>query len=59
MRHKLTLSVEAELIDQMKIRCILEKRELSTITEELYREYLRRSEKPEAKRTGKAKSRVS
>ncbi len=51
MIKKLTLSVEAALIDQMKIRCILEKRELSSITEKLYRDYLERSVKVKTGKT--------
>lgn len=40
MRRKLTLNVDEELIEQMKIRCILEKCDLSTVTERLYGGYL-------------------
>jgi len=47
MRRKLTLNVEDELIDEMKIQCIYEKRDLSTITEELYEKYLGRAERHE------------
>jgi uncharacterized protein DUF6364 len=51
MRQKLTLSIEAELIEKIKIRAVLEKKEVSTITEELYRVYLNK-----AMREGKGKS---
>lgn len=43
-RYKLTLSIERELTDQMKIRAVRERRDLSDITEELYRQYLNRLE---------------
>ncbi len=53
-RRKFTLSIEADLTEQMKIQAIREHRDVSDITEELYREYLKRvgaaSEKAEAKR---------
>jgi hypothetical protein len=42
-RRKLTLSVEDSLIEQIKIQAVKEKRDLSDITEELYREYLKRN----------------
>ncbi len=41
-RRAFTLSIDADLADRMKIRAIREKRTVSGITEELYREYLRR-----------------
>ncbi len=41
-RKKLTLSVDAELIERMKVQCVMEKRDLSTITEDLYSNYLER-----------------
>jgi hypothetical protein len=41
-RRKTTLSIDAELIDGMKIQAVREKRDVSTITEELYRNYLDR-----------------
>ena len=41
-RKKLTLSVDAELIERMKVQCVMEKRDLSTITEDLYSNYLKR-----------------
>jgi hypothetical protein len=54
MREKLTLSIEAELIEKIKIRAVLEKKEVSTITEELYRVYLNKA--TQAARKGKSKS---
>jgi hypothetical protein len=45
-RRKLTLSVDQELIEQIKIRAILEHRDMSDITEDLYRKYLDRLKKP-------------
>jgi hypothetical protein len=41
-RKKLTLSIDAELIERMKVQCVMEKRDLSTITEDLYSNYLER-----------------
>jgi hypothetical protein len=45
MRRKTTLSIEADLIDRMKIQGVRERRDVSTITEELYRIYLEKAEK--------------
>jgi hypothetical protein len=42
MRQKVTLSIEAELIKEMKLQAVREDRDVSTITEELYAEYLKR-----------------
>jgi Family of unknown function (DUF6364) len=41
-RQKLTLSIESALVDKMKHQALSEKRDVSTITEELYAEYLKR-----------------
>jgi hypothetical protein len=43
MRRKLTLSVDEKLTELMKIEAVKEKRDLSDIVEELFREYLKRS----------------
>ena len=43
-RRKTTLSIEADLIDRMKVQAIFERRDVSTITEELYQNYLNRFE---------------
>lgn len=42
-KQKLTLSVDATLIEQIKIQAVRDKKTVSEITEEMYREYLRRS----------------
>lgn len=42
IRRKFTLSIDGELADRMKVQAISEKRDVSTITEELYRGYLER-----------------
>jgi hypothetical protein len=42
-KTKLTLNVDDELIQQMKHQAIRDKRSLSDITEELYREFLKRA----------------
>lgn len=43
MREKLTLSIEAELIKEIKLQAVRDDTDVSTITEELYREFLKRS----------------
>ena len=40
MRHPLTLSINADLVDLIKSKAVSEKRDLTDITEELYRQYL-------------------
>ncbi len=40
MRHPLTLSIDASLVDLIKSKAVREKRDLTDITEELYRNYL-------------------
>jgi len=42
MRQKVTLSIDQDLYREMKIQAVRENRDVSTITEELYREYLKR-----------------
>ena len=42
MRQPVTLSIDEELYLEMKLQAVREKRDVSTITEELYREYLKR-----------------
>jgi hypothetical protein len=42
MRHKVTLSLDADLYKEMKLQAVREDRDVSSITEELYREYLKR-----------------
>ncbi len=41
-KTKLTLYVHEDLIEAIKIQAVREKRSVSQITEELYREYLRK-----------------
>jgi hypothetical protein len=43
MRTKVTLSIDEDLYREIKIQAIREDRDVSTITEEVYREYLKRS----------------
>jgi len=43
MRQKVTLSIDADLYREMRLQAVREDRDVSTITEELYREYLKRS----------------
>ena len=40
MRHPLTLSIDANLMNLIKSKAVREKRDLTDITEELYRNYL-------------------
>ncbi len=40
MRHPLTLSIDADLVNLIKSKAVREKRDLTDITEELYRQYL-------------------
>ena len=42
MRRNVTLSIDEELYREMKLQAVREDRDVSTITEELYREYLKR-----------------
>jgi hypothetical protein len=41
-RQKLTLWIDGELVEPMKLLAVLEKRSLSELTNALYREYLER-----------------
>jgi len=43
MRKPVTLSIDEDLYREMKIQAVREGRDVSTITEELYREYLKQS----------------
>jgi len=42
MRQKVTLSLDEELYREIRLQAIREDRDVSTITEDLYREYLKR-----------------
>ncbi len=44
-KRKLTLNIEEALIEEIKIGAIRQKRSVSNITEELYREFLQRKAK--------------
>jgi len=51
MRKPVTLSIDSLLYVEIKIQALREGRDVSTITEELYREYLKRLEiKPKKKK---------
>ncbi|MBN1566243.1 MAG: hypothetical protein JXA73_00225 [Acidobacteria bacterium] len=41
-KQRITLTVEADLIEPMKMLAVVEKRSVSEITENLYREYMER-----------------
>lgn len=45
-KQKLTLNVDDALTEEMKILAVRLKRSVSDITEELYREFLKREGKP-------------
>jgi hypothetical protein len=51
MKQKITLTIQDGLVEKVKIQAVLDKRSVSDITEELYREYLDRR-----KKEGKGKS---
>jgi len=42
-KHKLTLTVDPVLLEKIKIQAVLDKSSVSNITEEMWREYLKRS----------------
>jgi hypothetical protein len=42
MRQKVTLSIDADLYKEIRLQAVREDRDVSTITEELYAEYLKR-----------------
>jgi hypothetical protein len=45
MRQKVTLSIEADLYKEIRLQAVREDRDVSTITEELYAEYLKKKAK--------------
>jgi hypothetical protein len=45
MKQKITLSVDAKVIEEVKVRAIREHRSFSDIVEELLREYLKQNKK--------------
>ena len=49
MRQKLTLSIDQKLVQRIKVQAVLENREVSDITEELFEEYLTKIEKKKSK----------
>jgi uncharacterized protein DUF6364 len=51
MKQQLTLTIQDNLIEKMKLQAVRDKRSLSDITEELYQEFLDRR-----KKEGKGKS---
>ena len=50
MRQNVTLSLESDLYREMKLQAVREDRDVSTITEELYREYLKRTKGKQTKK---------
>lgn len=42
MRKNVTLSIDEDLYREIRLQAVREDRDVSTITEELYREYLKR-----------------
>jgi len=51
MRQKLTLSIDESLVQRIKVQAVMENRDVSDITEELYREYLDRQGKVKLKKS--------
>ena len=49
MRQKLTLSIDQKLVQRIKVQAVLENRDVSDITEELFEEYLTKIEKKKSK----------
>ncbi len=49
-RRPFTLSIDADLVERIKIQAIREKRNVSDITEELYSKHLKQKAKGSAKR---------
>jgi hypothetical protein len=49
MKQKFTLTIDDALVEKIKIQAVLDKRSVSDITEELYREYLDRRKKGKGK----------
>ena len=43
MRKNVTLSIDEDLYREIRLQAVREDRDVSTITEELYREYLKQS----------------
>ena len=49
MRQKLTLAIDQKLVQKIKVQAVLENRDVSDITEELFEEYLTKIEKKKSK----------
>jgi Family of unknown function (DUF6364) len=49
MKQKLTLNIDDQLIEEIKVLAVREKRSLSDLTEDLYRERLERQAKVKVK----------
>jgi hypothetical protein len=50
MKHKFTLNIDEQLVEEIKIQAVREKRTVGEITEQLYREYLDRQVKVKLKK---------
>jgi hypothetical protein len=53
MKHKFTLNIDEQLVEEIKIQAVREKRTVGEITEQLYREYLDRQVKVKLKTKSK------
>jgi len=51
MKQKLTLNIDDQLIEEIKVLAVREKRSLSDLTEDLYRERLDRQVKVKLKKS--------
>ena len=49
MKYKLTLTIDEDLVEEIKIQAVRERRTVGEITEQLYREYLDRQVKVKVK----------
>ncbi|MCI0418840.1 MAG: DUF6364 family protein [Acidobacteria bacterium] len=49
MKYKLTLTIDEELVEEIKIQAVRERRTVGEITEELYRDYLDRKKRAKGK----------
>ena len=53
MKQQLTLTIDDELIQKMKLRAVMERRSVSDITEELYEKWLGTEVKVKLKKKSK------
>ena len=54
MKQKLTLNIEGELIEEIKIQAVRERRSLSDLTETLYRQHIDKQKKEKGRQKPKS-----